>query len=88
MAIPPKWLFRNCCSGRITAIPGSLCEFETCPGWGPVVDDDRRPTPILLKTHRVDRFDHNASGAAKVRNVSKLGSQIPKSLIALRSGRG
>ena len=43
------------------------------------MDDDRRPTPILLKTHRVDRFDHNASGAAKVRNVSRLENHLPKS---------
>jgi hypothetical protein len=28
-------------------------EFEMCPGWVPVVDDARRPRPILLKSTRL-----------------------------------
>src|ERR1700690_2655931 len=62
-------------------MPGSSCsnpdgEFETCPSWGPVVDDARQSRPIFLKTRRADRFDHSASRRAKVRNVSTTGSQL------------
>jgi hypothetical protein len=32
--------------------------------------------PIILKTLGVAKFDHSAIWAAKVRNVSRLGSQI------------
>jgi hypothetical protein len=39
------------------------------------MDGRRRTTPIILKTLDVDRFDHSASWPAKVRNVSRLGSQ-------------
>ena len=53
-------------------------EFETCPSWVPVVDDAPRGKSILLKTHPADRFDHSTGWPAKVRNVSRLGSQIPK----------
>ena len=51
-------------------------EFETLPMWGPILDDYPRSTSICLKVFRVARFDHRASWAAKVRNVSTLGSQI------------
>lgn len=44
----------RCVFGREAA------EVEKCPSWGPVGDNDRRSTPILLKTHRVARFDHTA----------------------------
>lgn len=37
------------------------------------MDKRRRPTPIILKTLRVDTFDHSASWPAKVRNLSRLG---------------
>jgi hypothetical protein len=44
--------------------------------WVPTMDGRRRTTPIILKTLDVDRFDHSASWPSKVRNVSRLGSQI------------
>jgi len=53
-------------------------EFETCPSWGPSVDRCWPSTPIILKTLSVARFDHSANWPAKVRNVSKVGSQFPK----------
>jgi hypothetical protein len=53
-------------------------QFEKCPRWDPIVDDGWRSTPIPLKTHQVERFDHNGSWAAKVRNVSRVGSQKTK----------
>ncbi len=40
------------------------------------MDGRRRSTSIILKTLGVDRFDHGASWPAKVRNVSRLGSQF------------
>jgi hypothetical protein len=55
---------------------GSLGEFETRPDWVPGLDKRRRAAPITLKTIRRPRFDHSAIWAAKVRNVSRLGSQI------------
>ena len=51
-------------------------EFETCPRWVPAMDGRQRSTPIILKALGVDRFDHSASWPAKVRNVSRLGSQL------------
>jgi len=53
-----------------------LVELETYPIWGPVLDDDRCSAPILLKMGSHGKFDHNASWAARVRNVSKAGRQI------------
>ena len=44
--------------------------------WVPTMDGRRRTTPIILKTLDVDGFDHSANWPAKVRNVSRLGSQI------------
>jgi len=64
------------CPGRLTAHRGPIRvsvhranwvddgEFETCPSWGPVVDDDRPCSPILLKTLGIHRFDHSASWPA------------------------
>jgi len=46
--------------------------------WVPTMDGRRRTTPIILKTLDVDTFDHSASWPSKVRNVSRLGSQISK----------
>jgi hypothetical protein len=40
------------------------------------MDGWRRFTPIILKILGVDRFDHSASWPTKVRNVSRLGSQL------------
>jgi hypothetical protein len=51
-------------------------EFETCPIWGPSVDRCWPSTPIILKTLGVARFDQSANWTAKVRNVSRLGSQF------------
>jgi hypothetical protein len=50
-------------------------EFETCPRWGPGMDKHRQSAPMILKALHFDRFDHSASWPAKVRNVSRLGSQ-------------
>jgi hypothetical protein len=50
-------------------------EFETCPDWVPGMDTGQRLAPINLKTLRVHGLDHSANWAAKVRNVSRLGSQ-------------
>jgi len=50
-------------------------EFETCPTWVPGLDKRRRAAPINLKIIGRPRFDHSAIWAAKVRNVSRLGSQ-------------
>jgi hypothetical protein len=38
------------------------------------VDKHRRPARITLKTIGLHGFDHRATWAAKVRNVSRLGS--------------
>ena len=51
-------------------------EFETCPSWGPSMDKQRQTAPMILKALHFDRFDHSANWPAKVRNVSRLGSQI------------
>jgi hypothetical protein len=59
--------------GREESVSG---EFETCPSWGPGVDRCWPSTAIILKTLGVDWFDQSASWPAKVRNVSRLGSQI------------
>jgi hypothetical protein len=50
-------------------------QFETCPPWVPGMDSGERFARIALKTIPVHRFDHRANWAAKVRNVSRLGSQ-------------
>ena len=51
-------------------------KFETCPDWGASLDKEPRFPPIILKTLDVHEFDHSANCPAKVRNVSRLGSQI------------
>src|ERR1017187_83315 len=58
--------------------PVRLGEFETCPNWGPGVDTHRRPTRISLKGFRFHQFDYSVSWPTKVRNVSRLGSQIAR----------
>lgn len=54
---------------------GSLGEFEMCPDWVPAMDSGQWFASIDLKTIPIHRFDHTANWLAKVRNVSKLGSQ-------------
>jgi hypothetical protein len=70
-------------SGRINAPSGitlgSLGEFETCPDWVPTVDKRRRYARSGLKTIDVCGFDQRVNRAAKVRNVSKVGSQSESS---------
>jgi hypothetical protein len=51
-------------------------EFETCPGWEPGMDMGQRFAPDMLKTIRIQRFDHNGSWLPKVRNVSNVGSRL------------
>jgi hypothetical protein len=51
-------------------------QFETCPPWVPGMDSGERFARIAEKTIPVHRFDHRANWAAKVRNVSRLGSQL------------
>ena len=46
-------------------------EFET-----PAMDSGQRFVRITLKTMPVHGFDHRANWEAKVRNVSRLGSQL------------
>jgi hypothetical protein len=62
------------------APPGSLPwapfgEFETCTDWVPTVDKRRRCGRIDLKIMDLGGFDQRANRVAKVRNVSRLGSQ-------------
>jgi hypothetical protein len=57
-------------------------QFETCPDWVPAMDTGQQFARIALKTMGVHGFDHRANWAAKVRNVSKLGSQIAFSRIS------
>ena len=52
-------------------------EFETCPDWVPGMDAGQGLAPITLKTICVGEFDHCVNWVAKVRNVSKVGSQSP-----------
>jgi len=54
---------------------GSLGEFETCPDWVPVMDTGPQFARIALKTMGDHGFDQRADRAAKVRNVSSVGSQ-------------
>jgi len=65
---------------RVTAHPevtlGSLGEFEMCPDWVPAMDAGQWSSRIALKTMGLQEFDHIANWAARVRNVSRLGSQI------------
>src|SRR6266571_4205792 len=58
---------------------GRPCKFETCPDWVPVMDTGQHFARIALKTMGQHGFDYKATWAAKVRNVSRLGSQIPNS---------
>ena len=62
--------------------PGLPCEFETCPDWVPTMDTGQRSARITVKTIVVHRFDHRANRVAKVRNVSRLGSQLLLFLIS------
>jgi len=55
---------------------GSGGEFETCPDWVPTLDKRRGCARFSLKTMDVRGFDHRAIWPAKIRNVSRLGSQI------------
>src|ERR1017187_872098 len=57
-------------------ITGSLCKFETCPDWVPAMDSCQQFAWITLKTMPAHGFDHCPVWAAKVRNVSRLGSQF------------
>src|SRR6266851_6409023 len=57
-------------------------EFETCPVWVLGMDMGWRFGPIVLKTMRVPRFDHGAIWVAKVRNVSRVGSQQLRAISA------
>src|SRR2546425_12181603 len=59
-------------------------EFEMCPRWGPGMDKRRRSPRISLKALLVERFDQRASWPAKVRNVSRLGSQPFLSIVYKR----
>jgi len=63
---------------RVTHHPevtlGSLGEFETCPDWVPVMDTGQL-SRIALKTMGDHGFDQRANRVAKVRKVSRLGSQ-------------
>src|ERR1039458_8706365 len=63
-------------TGHPEAIRPSLGEFETCPDWVPAMDTGQRSARISLKTVHVHAFEHNAKSVAKVRNVSRLGSQF------------
>jgi hypothetical protein len=56
-------------------ILGSPGEFETCPDWVPGMDTGQQFARIALKTMGDYGFDQRANRAAKVRNVSTLGSQ-------------
>jgi hypothetical protein len=59
--------------GGILRPPG---EFETCPDWVPGRDTARLSAPMMMKAKSVHGFDHTANWMAKVRNVSRLGSQL------------
>jgi len=67
---------------RVRLARGPLARFETCPDWVPAMDTGQRFARITLKTIRVHGFDHIANWPAKVRNVSRLGSQSFKDLPA------
>jgi hypothetical protein len=54
----------------------SLGKFETCPEWVPVMDTGQQFARIALKTMGGHEFDQRADRAARVRNVSKVGSQF------------
>jgi hypothetical protein len=56
-------------------LPG---EFETYPDWVPGMDIGQRFARISLKTVHLHGFDHTAIRLAKVRNLSRPGSQISK----------
>jgi hypothetical protein len=43
----------------------------------PVMDTGQQFARIALKTMGYQGFDQRADGVAKVRNVSRLGSQLP-----------
>jgi len=63
-------------------IRGFIDEFEKCPDWVPAMDTGQRSAGITLRTTGVNGFDHWANWLAKVRNVSRLGSQIAFSMMS------
>ena len=54
-------------------------EFETCP---PGMDTGQQLAQIEIKTMSDPGFGHKANRVAEVRNVSRLASQIPRTLAA------
>ena len=66
--------------GRITHHPEvtlrSLGEFELCADWAPAMYTGQKFARIAFKTIGDHGFDHRADLAAKVRNVSRVGSQM------------
>jgi hypothetical protein len=52
----------------------------SCPDWVPVMDTGQHFARIALKTMVDHGFDQRADRVAKVRNVSRLGSQFDPSL--------
>src|ERR1022692_2035619 len=78
-------------SAWLTAHPelilGSLREFETCPDWVPSMDTARPSASMMMKNKIVHGFDHTANWIAKVRNVSRLGSQQNRPLKSAVYGR-
>ena len=62
---------------------------ELHPSWLPSLDGLAAPKKMILRTSDLCRFERTPFHAAKVRNVSRVGSQIFSSLLilALREGR-
>src|ERR1017187_6674543 len=56
-------------------------EFETCPVWVPIQDRGFAGIGRFLKRKGFHWFHHDPFCAMKVRNVSKVGSQIPNTSI-------
>jgi hypothetical protein len=50
--------------------------FEIHPLWEPSLDRGPISTLMFLSTKKLTRFERTAFSAAKVRNVSGVGSQI------------
>ena len=55
-------------------IAGSV--FETCPLWAPSLDGRLISTLMFLPTKDLTWFEQPGIWAAKVRNVSSVGSQL------------
>jgi hypothetical protein len=51
-------------------------EFETCPDWVPSLDGSASSARMPLVRKRLDWFERAVLQAAKVRNVSNVGSQL------------